>query len=330
MIIIAFIGLFILGISLGKNNLGNLFGTAVGTGMVQLKTASVLASIFVFLGAFISGSATTSSVQDIAFLKTPTDLLFIVLSATVVLEILSRQAIPTSIIQTVIGALIGWDIYYHQDIDTHLLSEMSFAWVMAPLIGLLFSFLLMKLFHFILVKKPISIIIRDTLIRIGLIFSGILAAYSLGANNTGTLIGPYLSVCKEINSYHIVILVCLSITLGFLIANKKVIKTISSRIFLLSPLEAFIVMLSSSISLLCFSSKELYQFLTLLHMPSFPLVPVPMTCVIIGSICGISVFRGGYGLHFSVLGRIITSWFLVPILSGCLCYSFLIISDILG
>jgi phosphate/sulfate permease len=188
----------------------------------------------------------------------------------------------------------------------------------------------MKLFHFILIKKPISIIIRDVFIRIGLILSGILASYSLGANNTATLIGPYLSVCKEVDFYQIIILICLSITLGFLMANKSVIQTVSSRLFLLSPLEAFIVMLSSSVSLLCFSSKELYHILTWFHLPTFPLVPVPMTCVIIGSICGISVSRGGYGLHFSVLARIITSWFLVPFLSGCLCYSFLIISDILG
>ena len=71
----------LLGWSLGKNNLSNLFGTAVGTRMVQLKTAAMLAVIFIFIGAFVSGSGTTSGVLKIARLETETDILITGLSA---------------------------------------------------------------------------------------------------------------------------------------------------------------------------------------------------------------------------------------------------------
>ncbi|MCH7943839.1 MAG: inorganic phosphate transporter, partial [Proteobacteria bacterium] len=48
-------GLF-LGWSLGANDAANVFGTAVGSGMVRFATAAVICSVFVILGAVISGA----------------------------------------------------------------------------------------------------------------------------------------------------------------------------------------------------------------------------------------------------------------------------------
>ena len=47
-------GLF-LGWSLGRNNLSNLFGAAIFTRMVQPKTATFIAIVFVVLGAVFGG-----------------------------------------------------------------------------------------------------------------------------------------------------------------------------------------------------------------------------------------------------------------------------------
>ncbi len=47
-------GLF-LGWTLGANDAANVFGTAVGTRMVRFYTAAIVCSIFVILGAVVSG-----------------------------------------------------------------------------------------------------------------------------------------------------------------------------------------------------------------------------------------------------------------------------------
>ena len=47
-------GLF-LGWSLGANDAANIFGTAVSTRMVKFKTAAIVCSVFIMLGAVISG-----------------------------------------------------------------------------------------------------------------------------------------------------------------------------------------------------------------------------------------------------------------------------------
>ena len=48
-------GLF-LGWSHGANNAANVFGTAIGVKMVSFRTAAIITSIFVVLGAGVSGA----------------------------------------------------------------------------------------------------------------------------------------------------------------------------------------------------------------------------------------------------------------------------------
>ena len=54
-------GLF-LGWSLGSNDAANVFGTAVGSRMVTFITAAILCSVFVILGAVISGAGAAHGV----------------------------------------------------------------------------------------------------------------------------------------------------------------------------------------------------------------------------------------------------------------------------
>ncbi|MCK4957046.1 MAG: inorganic phosphate transporter, partial [Candidatus Cloacimonetes bacterium] len=53
-------GLF-LGWSLGANNAANFFGTAVATRMIKFKTAAIICSIFLILGAVASGAGTAET-----------------------------------------------------------------------------------------------------------------------------------------------------------------------------------------------------------------------------------------------------------------------------
>ena len=60
-ILFLFGGLF-LGWSLGANDAANVFGTAVGTRMINFRTAAIVCSICVILGAVISGAGTTETI----------------------------------------------------------------------------------------------------------------------------------------------------------------------------------------------------------------------------------------------------------------------------
>ena len=51
------LGSIFLGWSLGANNAANAFGSAVASRMLRFRTAAVLASVFVLLGALLEGEA---------------------------------------------------------------------------------------------------------------------------------------------------------------------------------------------------------------------------------------------------------------------------------
>lgn len=321
------LGAIFLGWSLGRNNLSNLFGCAIGTKMVQLKTAAVLASVFLFLGVFISGYATTEHMNKLATVHSFKEAFFICLSAGVVIYLLSSIGIPASITQTSIGALVSVNIFHQAGVDTALVVKTFLGWVYTPFLSGIAAFILFFILKRVLKHYPITLLKRDLIIRILLIMVGSFSAYALGANNIASIAGAYISVNKDLMNL-LFALTALSVAVGFLSADKRVIKTVSKGMFPLSPLEAFIVVLSSSLTLFCFSSTSLKAFLTSLSLPSFPLLPVPLSEAVIGSIIAIALSKGIDGLKLKVAGQVIVSWFAAPLTSGLFCYTFLMLAHL--
>jgi len=62
--LLLFGGLF-MGWSLGSNDAANAFGTAVGTGMVKWRTATIIIAVMVLIGAFLQGSGNIDSVLTV-------------------------------------------------------------------------------------------------------------------------------------------------------------------------------------------------------------------------------------------------------------------------
>ena len=54
-LIVGFIIAFILAAGVGANDVANTFGTSVGSGVVSLRTACIMATIFEMLGATLIG-----------------------------------------------------------------------------------------------------------------------------------------------------------------------------------------------------------------------------------------------------------------------------------
>lgn len=63
LLIIGFIIAFILAFSVGANDVANSFGTAVGSGVVTLKQACILATIFETLGSVLLGAKVSETIR---------------------------------------------------------------------------------------------------------------------------------------------------------------------------------------------------------------------------------------------------------------------------
>lgn len=324
MILIYLTGGLYLGYELGRNNLSNVFGLAIGTRMLPFYLGAVLAACFVFLGALMSGAGTAQSVTRLAEIQAFSDAFAICLSSGIVLSLLTCFGVPVSIAQSIIGAYIGFSFFYGLTVPLDNIYEIIFAWSISPFLALIGAYIFFKILRFLLRIYPVRILYRDIYVRLSLIGTGIFSAYALGANNVSAIAAPYMGG-HVFPAVLLTVSICFFVAVGFFRADKSVIQTLSKGVFPLSPLEAFTVVFTSAVILFLFSSQSVKTFLLFFSLPSFPLVPLSISHAVIGAIVGVAMAKGAAGLKTKTLGKIILSWFIVPSLSFLICFTVLTI-----
>jgi len=319
-------GLF-LGWSLGANDAANVWGTAVGTRMVQFKRAALFGSIFVILGAVISGSGGAHTLGRLGSITTIAGAFTVALAAALSVYWMTKLALPVSTSQAIVGAIIGWNIFAGTGINFSSLYEIMGTWVFSPVLTAAIAFSLYFLVIFFLKRTKMHLIRLDGLTRTGLILAGAFGSYSLGANNIANVMGVFtpsspFSGLNIANLFtlssiqQLFLLGGLAIAAGIYTYSKKVMMTVGASIYKLSPVTAFIVVLSSSIVLFLFASEGLELFLVSHGLPSFPLVPVSSSQSIVGGVIGISLAKKGRNVNYAILGRIASGWIATPVIAA--------------
>ena len=112
----------------------------------------------------------------------------------------------------------------------------------------------------------------------------------------------------------------IAIGIGILTYSQKAIFTVGRNLMKMSPMVALIVVLSHSVVLLLFASSSLRDWLIGHSLPALPLVPVSSTQAVIGAILGIGVIKGGRGINWSIVGKIIIGWITAPVLAMGICF----------
>ncbi len=326
-------GLF-LGWSLGANNAANFFGTAVATRMIKFKTAAIICSIFLILGAVASGAGTAETLGKLGAINTFAGAFVVASAAAITSFFMTKIGLPISTSQAIVGGIIGWNFYSHTSTDLSVLYKIAGTWVFSPILTAIIAFLLFYLTKKIVESSKVHILHIDYYTRIGLLIVGAFGSYSLGANNIGNVMGIFvkLSPFKEISvagifhlssAQQLFFIGGIAIAIGVFTYSKKVMMTIGSGIFKLSPVTALVVVLATSITLFLFASQGLYDFLASHHLPTFPLVPVSSSQAVVGAVMGISFAKGGRNMNFKKLGQISLAWIATPIASAIISYIFL-------
>ncbi len=316
-------GLF-LGWSFGRNNLSNVFGTAIGTRMVPFQTGALLAGLFILAGSLFSSSHTTDAMLQVGAVHSASGAFLVSVAIGLTILAGTRFGVPVSITQSAVGALVGWNLFFHIPNHWSVVGQMAAAWFYAPLLAAFFSFCGFYLMRWLLKHIQIPLLYRDMWIRILLVLSGVYSAYFMGANNMPSIAGAYLEV-QGMNLFWVVFWIGVAMMIGALMADKRVIQTVSSGLFPLSALEALVVVLSGGITLYCFSGSGLENILMKMGLPSFPLVPIPASNVLVGSIIGVGLAKGQAGIRWNNVMKIILVWTAVPFISGLICLALLAI-----
>jgi len=244
---------------------------------------------------------------------------------------MTRASLPVSTSQAVVGAIIGWNIFTGSPTDINSLTKIVSSWVISPFIAGIFGFLIFKIVKNTVLKWKIHMLEIDSYTRTGLIIVGAMASYSMGANNIANVMGMFAPASpfyelKILNFYSIsgiqqlFLLGGLAIAVGIFTYGNRVMKTVGTDLYKISPITGFVIVLAGALVLWLFTSQSLETLLLENGLPSIPLVPLSATQSFIGAVIGVGLAKDPQSINFRVFGKIGIGWVVAPITAGILAY----------
>ena len=323
-------GLF-LGWSLGANDAANVFGTAVGSRMIRFTTAAIICGIFVILGAYVSGTGAAQTLGKLGAVNAIGGSFMAALAAGLAVYWMTKLGLPVSTSQAIIGSIIGWNLFSDSYTDISSLLKILSTWIICPLLSAVIAAFLFSVAKVFVRKMGIGLIRFDGYTRLALILAGAFGAYSLGANNIANVMGVFVPVAPfpdmlfgqgfSISSAQQLFLVGgLAIAVGVFTYSKRVMMTVGSELMRLTPLAAWVAVMSHSIVLFLFASERLEQLLAKMSLPTIPLVPVSSSQAVVGAVIGIGMLQGGREIQWPRVYSIVKGWVITPLISCLLCF----------
>lgn len=304
---------FVFDFTNGFHDAANSIATIVSTKVLTPRQAVIWAAFFNFAAFFVFGTAVAKTLGkgmiDINIVDSWVILAGLI--GTVSWNILTWYiGLPTSSSHALIGGFAGAAIA-KAGFGVLLLSGWTKTLVfilVAPLIGLLLGFILLKVITFLVHKRsPLGI---NKWSRRGQLVSA--ALYSLGhggndAQKTMGIITSLLFSAGIISTFEVPFWVAISsnavIGLGTLFGGWRIVKTMGQKITKLRPIDGVCAETSSAVSLFVAG-----------HFG----VPVSTTHVITSSITGVGAAKRISAVRWGVMAQILWAWLLTIPLSGLL------------
>jgi len=287
-----------LGWSLGANDSANIFGTGVATGVVRYRTAVLLTSVFVLIGAILEGPKCMNTVGELSQLI-PMEAFCCTLAAGITMATATYFSIPASASQAIVGAILGAGVL-SGTADFSKLYKIVLCWIVTPVSGIIFGYLFYRVISHILNKTVVGIIRRDMLYFTGIMAAGCYGAYSLGANNVANVTGVYVG-SGILSAGNASLIGGLSIAIGVLTYSRKVMMTVGKGIVPLDPFSAFVVVLAGAFSLHLFTQIG---------------VPVSSSQAVVGAVVGVGMVGNLRTVSPVMIAKIAGGWVLTPVLAG--------------
>ena len=147
----------------GANDVANAMGTSVGSKVLTIKQAVLVAAVFEFLGAFLAGGGVTQTIRkgviDPALFDGNLEVLIYgmisaLFAAGTWLLVASLRGWPVSTTHTIVGAIVGFGIYALgvNEINWTVVGNIGLSWITSPLS----SALVAGLFYYICKKYIID------------------------------------------------------------------------------------------------------------------------------------------------------------------------------
>lgn len=306
-LIIGIIASVYLASNIGANDIGNSMGTAVGSGVIKMRQALIVGSVFMFIGAiFLSGNVIktiSGGIVDTSFI-TPIGAVISTLTAGLWVSISIFRKTPVSGSHSMVGAIFGYGVVYVglNHIKWNSLLFIGLSWISSPILGVLIGFVFYYSLRTLLLEKVQSIAVSGRIEKIFSylqILSSCFAALGIGAIDIAAATGIMIVVVGIGPGIDIKLLGALGLVTGILAAGNRIVGTVGKRITDLVPTRGVSAQLSAASVIL---------FFALLGMPISP------TQTLVGSVIGVGLARKTHDVGGDVIKQILSSWlFTFPI-----------------
>ncbi|HLQ84894.1 MAG TPA: inorganic phosphate transporter [Salinisphaeraceae bacterium] len=160
----AALGLF-MAWGIGANDVANAMGTSIGSKVLSLRQAIIVAAIFEFLGAVLAGGQVTETIRS-GIIDTPAaavapelllrGMLAALAAAGTWLLIATSRGWPVSTTHAIVGAIIGFAVVGMGAGAVHwpVVGAIAASWVVSPILGGLIAFLLFTSVRGLILNKP--------------------------------------------------------------------------------------------------------------------------------------------------------------------------------
>jgi PiT family inorganic phosphate transporter len=291
----ALLGGLYLGWALGANDAGNVFGTAVASRIVRLRTGVLLCTAAVMVGAMLQGKAGIHTLSALAE-QTQRTAAVCTFAAALTVTLMMILRLPSSTSQAIVGAIVGVGLATNT-MNYPALVKVVICWACAPLGAFLIAIFVYLLTAWFFRRVPMSILTRDKLLWGGLIVVGAYGAYALGANNVANATGIFSGRLDGVTDRQLAILGGVAIGLGVLTFSRRMIRAIGSGIMLMDAFTAFVAVLSMAVTV---------------HALAMIGAPVSTSQAIVGAIFGIGLLRNPQNLRLGMLRNIAVGWLITP------------------
>jgi phosphate/sulfate permease/DNA-binding CsgD family transcriptional regulator len=328
------VGLLI-GVIIGYQDVSVLYEAVQRNKQGRSYGALFFVAIALFLGVYLNRDGTSIFIAELSMVYDLKAAAIISLSALLTTFGMRLRFKIISITHALFGSIIGWLLFIGYVFPINKVLYVIAIWLLTPILSFFLASGILTLSYRIIKKSKIHIFKMDLIFNRITLLVMLMAAFSLGANNSANITGVYLlsfSNLKirvldlEISAQLILfILAALSIVGGFLISQFIKKEKKQKLVFELSTEANFSILLTYAIIFFLFSSTTLQEFLHFIGLPGYDLIPISTFHVLAAGLVGIS-YKKGYSIYNKeAMIKLPVKSILTPLIAGLFTFILLLI-----
>jgi PiT family inorganic phosphate transporter len=292
-------------VTLGANNLSTCLGTSMGARTLRYSHALILASIGVLGGILLEGNKVAGAITSgIVYTANREFTLGMALSTLIIMAFLTYRRLPISLSQVAVGAAIGAALAQGIKIRWAFTILVISSWLLTPVAGLLISLALSMITR--RAAKTIRRVLSMNLLYAYLtIISGTYAAYVLGANTVGLIVG--MIVAPQSQYLALSLAFGLATILGMVLFSTGTTRSVAENIVGMSPSASFAAQMGGATTVHGFTQFG---------------IPVSVSQAVVGGVFGAAIPRNIVVRNDRLTKEIALGWTVAPLVGAILAFFF--------